>query len=445
MNNAYHIIGGKKIKGELEPSGAKNAALKLVIAGLLFDKPVVLKNIPHIGDVMTLINLIKDLGGSINFLKKNVLQINGSSLIKNKVDLFFGSKVRVSFLLFAPLLYRFGRCYIPNPGGCRIGARPIDRIIEGMKSLGIEVSYSSETGFYQAKMIKKPKGYYCFPKPSHTGTELLILISVLSDGNQIIIDNAALEPEIDDLINFLNLAGGKIRREGKKIIVNGVKKLKLSSPYALIKDRNEVVTYITLALATKGEIYIKNFNPDLIESFIEKIKATGNPFKKLKNNLLYFQAKNKFKAVSVETQPHPGFMTDWQPNWAVLMTQAQGTALIHERVFENRFSYVDELRKLGVKIALYQPKVTNPEKFYFFNYQPTSQYFQGIKITGPQKLHGGVIKIADLRAGASLAVAALVAEGESIINNIETLERGYEDFEKKIRSLGGVIKKIKYE
>ncbi len=445
MNNAYHIIGGKKIKGEIEPSGAKNAALKLMTAGLLFDKPVVLKNIPHIGDVRTLIDLIKDLGGSIDFIEKNILRVDGLSLKKNKVNLFFGSKVRVSFLLFAPLLFRFGECYIPNPGGCRIGARPIDRIIEGMKSLGIKVVYSSTTGYYHAKMIKKPKGYYRFPKPSHTGTELLILLSVLSANNQVVIDNAALEPEIDDLINFLNLAGGKIKRVGHKIIAEGVEKLKLNHPYAIIKDRNEVITYVSLALATKGEIYINNFSDNLIEIFNKKIKATGNTFKKLKNNCLYFKAKNEFKAVSLETQPHPGFMTDWQPNWAILMTQAQGTAIIHERVFENRFSYVEELRKLGAKITLFQPKVIHPEKFYYFNYQPSTQYFQAIKITGPQKLHGGVINIADLRAGASLAVAALVAQGESIINDIKILERGYEDFENKIKSLGGEIKKIKYD
>jgi UDP-N-acetylglucosamine 1-carboxyvinyltransferase len=440
INDAFLIKGGKPLKGEVLISGAKNAALKLIISSLLFDHPVTLKNVPEIGDVYALIELIKDLGGRAYFQDKNVLYIDGRGLTKNKVNLYFGSKIRVSFMFFAPLLYRFGECYIPNPGGCRIGARPIDRIIEGMRSLGITVEYSSQTGYYYAKMTKKPSGYYRFEKPSHTGTEFLIMLSIFNQ-DKVIIENPAKEPEIDNLIEFLNQNGAKIKKEKNKIVIEGIKKLNKPKPFSVINDRNEVITYATLSLASGGEILINSINPDLIETFLKKVKQTGNQFTIYSGDKIKFIGKPNFKAVNITTAPHPGFMTDWQPNWAVLMTQAKGTALIHERVFEGRFSYVEELRKLGVKIEFSQPKITAPEKYYYFNYDKNKQYLQAIKIHGSQTLHGGVLNITDLRAGATLAIAALIAQGESIINNASILERGYEQFVNKIINLGGNIKR----
>ncbi len=440
MEDSYIINGGKKISGTITLSGAKNAALKMIIASLLFNSKVVLENVPLINDVKELIHLINLLGVKTRFLEKNILEIDPSDLSINKVDMLHGSKIRVSFMLFASLLYKFGECYIPNPGGCRIGARPIDRIIEGMRSLGIEVNYDSNTGYYQAKMIKKPTGYYCFIKPTHTGTELLIMLSVFSD-SKVIIDNAATEPEIDNLIDFLNLAGGKIKRIGKKIEIIGGKKLVLNQSFKIILDRNEAVTYVCLAIATKGKIEIKNISLNLLTSFLEKIKEAGVSYS-FKNNSLLFEYNGQLKPVSIETMSHPGFMTDWQPNWAILMTQAKGESIIHERVFENRFSYVDQLKKLGARIEKIEIKVDKPEEFYFFNYQENQIYNQAIKITGPVNLHSGVLEIKDLRAGATLAVAALVANGQSVVNNVSILERGYENFVNKIRALGGEIKKV---
>jgi UDP-N-acetylglucosamine 1-carboxyvinyltransferase len=441
MNDSFIINGGRSLKGEVIISGAKNAALKLIISSLLFNSPVILKNIPRIGDVYSLIELIKDLGGKIDFIDQNILLIDPHGLKKNKVSLYFGSKIRVSFMLFAPLLYRFGNCYIPNPGGCRIGARPIDRIIQGMKTLGIDVSYSSKTGYYQAQMKQKPSGYYRFEKPSHTGTEFLIMLSIFNR-NQVVIENPAKEPEIDNLIDFLNQNDAKIRKEKNRIIVEGVKKLDKPKPFTIINDRNEAVTYATLALASRGRIIIKKINPNLIEAFLKKVKQTGNQFKIHSSNQIEFIGIPDFKAVSITTAPHPGFMTDWQPNWAVLMTQAHGRSIIHELVFESRFSYVNELKKLGAKIEFFQPQVVSPKKFYYFNYKKNKSYMQAIKISGPQSLHGGAITIHDLRAGASLAIAALIAKGESVINNASILERGYENFVYKITNLGGEIKKV---
>lgn len=440
MEDAYIINGGKRLKGEVYLSGAKNVALKIMIASLLFEEKVTLENIPQINDVKELINLINSLGAKAKFIEKNTLEIDPTGLNKNKVDLLYASKIRVSFMVFAPLLYKFGECFVPNPGGCRIGARPIDRVIEGMRTLGVKVEYNHNTGYYQAKMTEKPSGYYRFSKPTHTGTELLIMLSVFSK-NQVILENCAVEPEIDDLINFLNQSGAEILKENSKIIIKGVKKLRFKKPYKIINDRNEAVTFIAMGIGTGGEITIKNIDFTLIKTFVENLKK-ANVLIKNKDKEIHFKFNEKILPVSIETSPHPGFMTDWQPNWAVLMTQAQGESTITERVFENRFSYVKELKKLGAKIDFIENKVDNPFDYYYFNYEKDKKYFQKIKIFGPTKLHGGVLNIADLRAGASLAVASLIAEGESIINNVSILERGYENFVEKVKKIGADIKKV---
>jgi len=442
MQDAFIINGGKKLKGEIILSGAKNAALKLIIASLLFDgQKVILKNIPQINDVFDLIKLINELGGKVKFIGKNILEIDSSTILKNKVDMLNGSKIRVSFMLFAPLLYKFGECFIPNPGGCRIGARPIDRIVEGMKAIGINVSYSSETGYYHAVLKQKPKGFYRFKKPTHTGTELLIMLSIFSK-DKVILENCALEPEIDNLIDFLNQSGAKIKRKKDKIEIEGVKRLNFNCPFKVISDRNEAVTYITLVVASFGKIKIGPIDQDDIFTFNKKLKEVGISVFNEDDFFVYDSQGKILKSTNIETSPHPGFMTDWQPNWAVLMTQAKGTSIIVERVFENRFSYVSELRKFGAKIEFLNIKIKNPENYYFFNYEKDKVYQQVIKIKGPVKLHNAVVNIADLRAGASLAVASLLAKGESVVNGASILKRGYENFVEKIKSLGGEIKEI---
>lgn len=441
MEDAFVVKGGKKLEGEVNISGAKNAALKLIIASLLFEEKIILENVPKIKDVEELIHLLNLLGIKVNFIDDNVLEIDPSFLNKNQLDFYHSSKIRVSFLLFAPLLYRFGECFIPNPGGCRIGARPIDRVIQGMRSLGVEINYNSKTGYYQAKLKKKVQGYYQFSKPTHTGTELMIMLSVFAD-QKVVLENCALEPEIDSLIEFLNQSGAKISKKGRKIEIEGVKKLTFKKPFYVIEDRNEAVTYAVLAVATGGKIVLKNIKPNIFSTFIDQLKKVGGLVTIKNKNQIIFSYEKPLYPSSIETSPHPGFMTDWQPNWAVLMTQAKGVSFIHERVFENRFSYVEELKKLGAKIEFIEPKVKDPEKFYFFNYQKGKTYFQMIKIYGKTFLHNGILNISDLRAGATLAIAALIAHGESVINNASILERGYEKFVQKIQLIGGEIKKI---
>lgn len=440
MEDSYIIKGGQKLEGTVHLSGAKNAALKMIIASLLFDDKVILKNIPRINDVIELTHLIKSLGAKVEFTDKNTVEIDPTTLNKNQVDLLHASKIRVSFMLFAPLLQKFGKCLLPNPGGCRIGARPIDRIIDGMKHLGIDVDYDSQTGYYKAKMTKRPEGKYRFSKPTHTGTELLIMISVFGDG-KVVLENCAHEPEIDNLIKFLNEAGAKITKIDSKVEIIGVKKLSLKEPFEIVSDRNEAVTYVCLVLSTGGRIKVDNISQYHLDSFIKSLKIAGAETV-VEGKALVFRSKKTLIGVDIETSPHPGFMTDWQPNWAVLMTQAEGRSTIVERVFENRFSYVEELEKLGAKIKFVDKKIDDPESFYFFNYKKDEKYNQTIEIDGPVKLHGGVLNVADLRAGASLAIASLIAEGESVINGVSILERGYENFVEKVKKLGGEIKKI---
>lgn len=440
MENAFKIRGGKALKGKVSLSGAKNIALKVLIGALLFSNRVVLRNIPKIDDIIELINLLKLLGVNITF-EDNEVVIDPLTLTKNTVDLLHASKIRVSFLLFAPLLYKFGRADIPNPGGCRLGARSIDRVIEGLRALGVKVDYNSETGFYNSILSKKPEGKYIFQKPSHTGTELLIMMSVFGQG-EIRIQNGALEPEIDDLIAFLNEGGAKIRRDGDDILIIGVSELRQIKPFEISSDRVEAVTYAVSGLATKGDVTISNIDEKLIRTFIDIVEEAGAGVEKISNQVWRFYYKGVLNKMTVETAPFPGFLTDWQPLIAILMTQAQGDSIIHEAIFENRFSYVAELKKIGADISYVDYEVKDPKSHYHFNYDETQEYNQTIKIAGVQKLHGGVLNVSDLRAGATLAIAALIAPGESYLTGIHHLERGYEDFINKIQKIGGEIKRM---
>lgn len=441
MEDVFIIQGGNTLKGEVVLSGAKNVALKTIIAALLFDSKVILKNVPRIGDVIELLHLIKKLGAHAEFIDKSTLEIDGRELNSNKVDFLHGSKMRVSFMLFAPLLHRFKECYIPNPGGCRIGERPITRITKGMRSLGIKVAYDTKSGYYKSTMPNSPKGTYKFEKQSHTGTELLVMIAVLGDRSATI-ENTAREPEIDRLISFLNKGGAKIVRRGKTIKVNSVTRLTQKEAYIIPTDRNEAITFAVLAVASKGDITVGPISEEVLKAFLEKLKQTGAGVESLPNKRIRFFYNGKIKPVNIVTDTYPHFMTDWQSNWAVLMTQAEGVSTIHEKVFEGRFGYVGELKKLGADIEFIEKKKSNPERFYHFKYEKRRNYRQAIRLSGPKELHNGVLTVTDLRAGATVVIASLIAKGESIVEGVSTFERGYEDFPQKLSALGGRIKKV---
>lgn len=439
MEDSFYIKGGRPLIGHVQLSGAKNIALKVLTAALLFQGKVVLENIPRIKDIVELLHLFNLLGVKAAFTEKNTVEIDSSTFSSHTVDLLHASKIRASFLLFAPILYRFGEAHIPNPGGCRLGARSIDRIVEGLAGIGIQITYDSATGYYDAKMPQKPQGVYRFQKSTHTGTELMIMMSVFSSGT-IRIENAALEPEIDDLIGFLNAGGANIKRVGNDVEIQGVDTLLQKNPYKIAPDRVEAATFAVLAIASHGDITISSLPEAFIKSFVDTIEKTGAGVEKINDQYRFFY--KPFQSMIIETTPHPGFLTDWQPMCALLMTQASGKSIIHERIFENRFSYVSELRKVGAEIEYVSyPDDTKPEH-YFFNYDPEKEYTQTIEVTGPQTLHGGVLTVADLRAGATLAAAALIAEGESYVTGISHLERGYENFVEKVQALGGEIRKI---
>lgn len=440
MSDLFRIKGGIPLKGTISVSGAKNVALKVLTASLLFEGEVILKNIPQIGDVYGVMGLIQDLGGEVEFVEKSTVRVNSSGINANKLDLLVASKIRASFMFFAPLLHRFNEAHIPNPGGCRLGARPIDRVVSGMEALGVTVNYDSDTGFFHANMNKKPQGRYRFSKVSHTGTELLIMLGAISDG-ETIIENAALEPEVDDLIMLLNDGGASIRRYNDDIIITGAEKLVQKNPFTIRADRNEAATHAVLAITTEGDITLTNLATNDLDAFNKQILRAGGGIEALSESEIRYFYQGPLKGIDITTEPHPGFMTDWQPPMAIMLTQAEGESLIHEKMFENRFSYVEELQKVGADIQYVTLPVDNPDTFYEFNYEPGKEYKQAIRITGKTPLHNAVLQISDLRAGATLAIAALIAPGESIVHGAQHLERGYEDFVEKVRSVGGTIDK----
>lgn len=442
MEDAYIIQGGKKLQGDIHLSGAKNVALKVIIGALMLDQEVVLHNIPRIRDVAELINLIGDLGGKVKYIDKNSIVVDGTTLKSNKVDLIYASKIRVSFMMLAPLLAKFGDAYIPNPGGCRLGARSIDRSIQGIRSLGVDIEYDSESGYYYAKLKKKrPRGLFEFIKPSHTGTEFLIMIALLTD-DEVILENTALEPEIDDLISFFNTCGAEITKNARKVHIQKPKVLRQLQPFTIMSDRIEAVTYAVLGTVTKGWVIISEIEKPHIQAFIDKAEECGVIVETIKPKTWKFSAGSQLKSIHIETEPYPGFLTDWQPLCAVLLTKARGSSIIHERIFENRFSYVEELKKLGADIEHTDMDVSDPETYYHFNYDSSQQYNQAIKIRGPVRLHNGVLNVSDMRAGATLAIAALSAEGKSVVNGASHIERGYEDFVEKVSRIGGEIERV---
>jgi UDP-N-acetylglucosamine 1-carboxyvinyltransferase len=345
-------------------------------------------------------------------------------------------------MFLAPLLARLGKAIIPNPGGCRIGARPIDRIVDGLEKMGVKIQYDSKDGYFHALA---PNGLaattYKFSKSTHTGTETMLLASVLAKGKTVL-ENAAEEPEVDELIGLLNKMGAKITREEPRIIViEGVSSLH-GAEFTIAPDRNEVVTFAVAALITEGDIFIKDIKRKGLEEFLELLESCGGGIEEKQSGIRFFY-KGELKPSDVRTSFYPGFMTDWQGPWAVLMTKANGQSTIHETVYENRFTYVKELRKMGANIEFYKPEIVNPEDVYNFNIKDDkNKNIHAVKIFGPATLHNAALTIADLRAGASLVLAALAAKGESILFDIEHLDRGYEQFEQRLSALGASIKRV---
>ncbi len=437
----FVIKGGTKLKGEMSVSGSKNVALKALVAACLTDEEVVIENIPLISDFMVMVDIIEELGGKVK-IKDHTAVVKIQKIKKTRISLEKAASIRTSAMFLVPLLARRGEAIIPNPGGCRIGARPIDRIIKGIEKMGVSVVYDSRDGYFYLTSKDRMKSInYKFEKNTHTGTETLILASVLARG-ETILDNAAEEPEVSELINLLNLMGANVRRVSRrKIIINGVLKLH-GARFRILPDRNEIVTFAIAAIITKGDVFIKDIDTKGLEEFLDILKEAGGGFEK-KNNGIRFYYINGVSPTNITTSFYPGFMTDWQGPWLILMTQGEGISTIHETVYENRFGYVSELRKMGARIELFSPVVRNPKEFYNFNFEDNKpEYRHAAKIYGPVDFHNAVINVSDLRAGATLVLAALAANGESVVFGVEHLDRGYEDFDRRIKKLGGNIKRV---
>lgn len=435
------IEGGKKLRGDVRISGAKNVALKVCFASLLTDEPIKISNVPDIQDVHSMYELLAYLGVESRISGHRVELIPNRTAIR-QIPLDIGARLRTTSLALGPLLARFHTALIPNPGGCRIGARPINRHIDAIRKMGAEIEYNSSDGYFHATCGKLYGAEIEFDKNSHTGTEAVILAAVLAQG-QTVIQNAAEEVEIDDLIACLNMMGADIKRSAaRQITINGVEKLK-GTDFTIMSDRNEEITYAVAAAVTGGQIRVHGSQTGSIAAFLESFTRVGGLYRKVTDDVTEYSVGSIIKPLEVTTGQHPGFMTDWQGPFALLLTQADGVSVIHETVFENRFAYVSQLRKMGADIEFFQPQVKNPETFYNFKWNNIDNPGQAIRITGPTKLHNAVLEINDLRAGATILLAALSANGISHIFGVEQIDRGYEAIETRLQSLGAIIQRVK--
>lgn len=431
MAASYKIIGGKTLKGEITLAGAKNAATKIIIASLLADTKSVLENIPQIGDVEVTLDIIKSLGATFKWLNHNTLEIDPTVLKNYVVPLEDSGKNRVPILFFGPLLHKFGKAEVPVLGGCKIGSRPVNFHIDAYTKLGAEIEYHDHNYTVSTKGLQGTK--IILDYPSVGTTENILLGACLAQGTTII-QNAAIEPEIEDLVRYLQAMGAIIYQDVNRTwVIEGVKQLH-GVHYRIMNDRNEAVSFACLALANRGDILIKGAEQKYLVTFLNWVQKIGGHFEVLNDGIRFFDSV-KFKGVALETDVHPGFMTDWQQPFTIVLTQAEGVSIIHETVYENRFGYTEALNKMGAKIYLFKECLgSKPCRFSH------KDFFHSAIIVGPTPLKGAKIEVPDLRAGFSYLIAALIAQGESELTGIETIERGYEHLKERLINLGADIK-----
>lgn len=439
---SFKVVGGTPLYGSVRLGGAKNASYKLMIASLMAKGESRLLNFSKISDVIATQEVIESLGGSTQKRGERTMFIDGTKLSSFQIASEFGPKSRSAPLFIPALLHRFGKAIVPHPGGDKIGKRPLDRHFLGLERMGATIIQTEQNIEVEAKKLYGTT--YHFSKPTHTGTEMLIMAAVLAEGKTIL-ENAALEPEIDDLIDYLNSMGGNVRRRHNQVIeIDGVRELH-PTIHRIMPDRNEAVSYACAAIATKGDIVVENAHQEHLEAFLEKLDEMGAGFE-IGAYGIRFYYKGDLHAVDVTTRPHPGFMTDWQPLWAVLLTQVPGSSVIHETIYPERFGYIPHLKSMGAQVELFNPEVSDPEKLYNFdlkNDEPGN--FHAAKFTGGAPLKAGEFMVKDLRHGATMTLAAIIASGVSTINNVEEIDRGYEDLDSRLRSLGANINRYKHD
>jgi UDP-N-acetylglucosamine 1-carboxyvinyltransferase len=412
----FIIQGQNPLSGEIEVKGAKNSALKIIPASILSEETITIKNLPQIEDIGKALELLSYLGANINHNGSEV-EINTKNIDKSELEPKLADKFRTSMMFVGPLLARFKEVKFPHPGGCVIGAggRPIDLFLEGFQALGAEVSVNGK--FYEIKAKELKGATYFFSNVSVTGTESLMMTATLAKGTTVL-QNCAMEPEIKALADYLNSQGAKIKGAGSPtIIIEGVKKLNAGT-FKIVPDRIEAGSFALMAAVTKSDITITKCQPEHILSLLTIFKKIGINFEIGKDWLRVKPTKN-IKPYNIKTHEYPGFPTDLQSPYTVLMTQAQGLSTIYETIYDRRLLYVDMLSQMGANIIMCDP--------------------HRVVVNGPSKLYAKKLISPDIRAGIALVIAALIAKGTTEIDNIYQIDRGYENIDQRLRDLGADI------
>lgn len=412
------IKGGETLSGEIVISGAKNAALPILAASLLADGPVVLENIPYLNDVTTTIKLLRSMGVGITFHDGVRLEIDAGEISEFIAPYELVKTMRASVLVLGPLLSRFGCADVSLPGGCAIGARPVNLHVEGLQAMGADISI--DNGYIRARAERLKGARLIFDTVTVTGTENLMMAAVLAKG-ETIIENAAREPEVVDLANFLTRMGAQIEGAGtNSIAIQGVDQL-TGANYSVLPDRIESGTYLVAAAITGGQIKIKRTCPDHLDAVLIKLKEAGALIQRGADWVELNMAGRRPKAVDLRTAPYPGFPTDMQAQFCALNSVANGMGAIVETVFENRFMHIQELQRMGAQLNIEGNTVIT---------------------RGAERLAGAPVMATDLRASASLVLAALVADGITVVDRIYHIDRGYECIEEKLSQLGAKIRRL---
>ncbi|OLD64504.1 MAG: UDP-N-acetylglucosamine 1-carboxyvinyltransferase [Acidobacteria bacterium 13_1_40CM_2_68_5] len=411
------IHGPCRLQGRVRASGAKNAVLPVMAATLLVDGPVTLGNVPVVRDVQTMIKVLRHLGARRASLDGDVLRVEGGAAGEPEAPYDLVRTMRASILVLGPLLARLGRARVSLPGGCAIGARPIDYHIEALRRMGAAIEI--EHGFVVASSPRLKGAEIVFAERTVTGTENVMMAAVLADGRTVL-KNCALEPEVTDLARFLNACGARIEGAGTgRIVIEGVERLR-GTEHRVIPDRIEAGTFLIAAAATQSAVTVERCDPTHLETVLDKLQECGVVLR-VDGDTIGVEKDGPLRGVNVTTRPYPDFPTDLQAQFMALMTRAEGVSIITETVFENRFLHVGELRRMGARIVVDG---------------------QTAIVAGPAPLSGAPVMASDLRASACLIVAGLSAEGETVINRAYHIDRGYEKVETKFQTLGARIESI---
>ena len=416
----YIIKGGKSLVGEVKIGGAKNAALAILAAAIMTDETVTIDNLPDVNDINVLLEAISGIGACVQRIDRHTVRINGSGVGDFSIEYDYIKKIRASYYLLGALLGKYHRAEVALPGGCNIGSRPIDQHLKGFRALGAEVEI--EHGKIVADAERLVGKHIYFDVVSVGATINVMMAAAMAEGTTIM-ENVAKEPHVVDVANFLNSMGANIRGAGTDVIrIKGVEKLHKTN-YSIIPDQIEAGTFMFAAAATKGDVTVLNVIPKHLEATIAKLVEIGCEVEEF-DDAVRVVAKDRLKSTHVKTLPYPGYPTDMQPQIGVALALAEGTSIITESIFENRFKYLDELARMGAIVKIEGNSAT---------------------IEGVEKFSGARVSAPDLRAGAALCIAGLATEGITIVDDIVYIQRGYERFEEKLRGLGGMIERVSSE